>query len=356
MFPLLDIDGDGLFKHFQTPRVNLSGVTINDDTCRILLQNNTHLRELNLRGCSNVNTLDYILPQLSYLNISYTNVRDPKEQMALPNLKTLVIRNTLMLEAIGTMAPNLETLHVTDISYSFAESFASIAQDKVFQHLKHLSVDITRIDHPLTLFYDIISDLPCLEKLSVFYGDYKISQLNHAPVEYHDYHGLGQYTNKQLQKMFGRRFSLNDFDYLPLEMVHVTPQQIQEYEINLNYFAHEHGEQWMKNAKTVETILDAGISLSSEYRHHKFDYRVRENIQILPIVLRCPRACSRFDFKPYIHFAISKSSTYSREDTPIHTSNMFPILYGFQRPTRKRNVTHNVFSISSLKNIAMVKQ
>src|SRR3989338_4128024 len=85
LFPLLDIDGDGSFSQFQSPRVNLSGTYITEETLRTLLHHNKHIRELCIRNCHKIYEFSCDLPHLEYFNISFANFSG-----TIPNLKTLI--------------------------------------------------------------------------------------------------------------------------------------------------------------------------------------------------------------------------------------------------------------------------
>jgi hypothetical protein len=291
LFPLLDIEGDGLFRHFQAPRVNLGGTHINSETLQTLLQNNKNLRELNLRGCEYLFSIDFILPQLTYLNIINTRVRPETYLAALPNLRTIVGNENIY--EFGRVAPNLERIHFRCMRYyRYNNTFSVIADSKEFPRVKYIDLDasIMLYNNGLENFFSL-KKLPKLEKLIL------ISPTAHntnPPKEVTEikYETLAQLTRRELVATFGDHFTFNDFERLPPSMIELSMEQIQSYDINLNLFVESHGKQWIRNNETLKAVLDTG----SDFYYWNYDYQGRtletvlqDQVSTLIVALNHPR-------------------------------------------------------------------
>jgi hypothetical protein len=268
------------FSAFSACRVNLSAVNVSDSFLKLLLSQNKNLRELNLTGCRSITNVDFIFPQLEYLNISDTNITSSLD-VTLPNLKTILGNETII--PIIKRSPNIET-----IAYRNARSkIQALCNTINSAQLPKLKI----IDFGMLFNFNLpvrTGRLPSLAKI-ILISTQEQPIMNAIPYRGIVYKSskLPTYTPRELSELIGKHFSFNNI----INTAVLTKEKIIDYDINVNVYA-KHVR--MTNTETIEAILDAGVSMDaftdpSSYYAKNLKEQVLLHPHVIPVVMKYPR-------------------------------------------------------------------
>ncbi len=269
------------FSAFSARRVNLSAVNVSDSFLKLLLSQNKNLRELNLTSCRSITNVDFIFPQLEYLNISNTNITSSLD-VTLPDLKTIIGNETIF--PIIKRSPNIETIAYRCNARSKTQALCNTINSTQLPKLKiidfgvlfnfNLPIRTCRLPSLTKIILISLQEQPIMNAIPYRGIVYKSSK-------------LPTHTPRELSELIGKHFTFNDI----INTAVLTKEKIIDYDINVNLYAKH---VLMTHTETLEAILDAGVSMNaftdpSSYYAKNLKEQVLLHPHVIPVVMKYPR-------------------------------------------------------------------